>query len=382
MNFAYTHNDGPGMIMTAVRRMSSGDDNWRQRSSTNQRMISNDNGATWQPIGPEVHGGAYEKKNTTYAWMHLRDSSNDKLIAVHQTSRPHPGDGKWASALHCEISDDGGHTWGPLRQIIHPDPTCDELHWMPGVTDNLQYVGVDQAPFARLDDGTIVMGFTVHPADPDYPREQFYCGCVFLRGTWNDDQTELSWEAGDIVQVPLSVSAYGACEPDVLHLGGQRLLTTLRVQGDEEMSDTLSSRHFSVSEDGGRTWSDPQLLRYDDGSMVCVPASIATFETHPKTGKAYWFANILDHPVAGQLPRHPLAMAEMDTERFCLIKDTVTIIQDFPEGAPANRSYTNFGHYVDRITDEFVLTPAETPKYNTRDFRADTVRYRINVEAE
>ena len=85
---------------------------------------------------------------------------------------------------------------------------------------------------------------------------------------------------------------------------------------------------------------------------------------------------------AGQLPRHPLAMAEMDTERFCLIKDTVTIIQDFPEGAPANRSYTNFGHYVDRITDEFVLTPAETPKYNTRDFRADTVRYRINVEAE
>ena len=93
----------------------------------------------------------------------------------------------------------------------------------------------------------------------------------------------------------------------------------------------------------------------------------------------YWFANILDHPVTDQSPRYPLAMAEMDTDRFCLIRDSVTVIQDFPEGAPANLSYTNFGHYVDRVTGEFVLTPAEMPKFSTRDFRADTVRYRIKV---
>ena len=72
-------------------------------------------------------------------------------------------------------------------------------------------------------------------------------------------------------------------------------------------------------------------------------------------------------------------MAEMDTDRFCLIKDTVTVIQGFPSGAPANRSYTNFGHYVDRVTREFVLTPAEMPKFSVKDFRADTVRYRIKV---
>ncbi len=127
------------------------------------------------------------------------------------------------------------------------------------------------------------------------------------------------------------------------------------------------------------TWSKPEMLCYEDGSMVCVPASLAAFERDPHTGKAYWFANILDHPVTKQTPRYPLAMAEMDTDRFCLIKDSVTPIQDFPKGAPANRSYTNFGHYVDRVTGEFVLTPAEAPKFNTRDFRADTVRYRIKV---
>ncbi|MDP7397373.1 MAG: sialidase family protein [Lentisphaeria bacterium] len=379
VNVAYTSNDGPGMVMTAVRRMSSGDDNWRQRQSTNQRWISGDNGATWSPHGPEISGGSYDSKNTTLAWMHFLDPSNERLLSLHQTSRPHPGDGAWATALHYEISSDAGRAWGPAKQVIHPDSAGDELHWMPGITDNYQYIGVDQAPLVRLDDGTIVLGFTVHPAQPDYPREQFYCGCVFLRGRWTDGQDELTWEAGDIVQVRPEVSPYGACEPDLLHLGGQRLLTTMRCQGEYEPAGVFSTRHWSISEDGGKTWSDPRLLCYENGSMVCVPASLAAFERDPQTGRVFWFANILDSPVTDQLPRWPLAMAELDTERICLVKDSVTTIQDFPDGAPANRSYTNFGHYVDRATGEFVLTPAEMPKFSVKDFRADTVRYRIKV---
>lgn len=377
VNASYTHSTGPDMVMTTVRRMSNGNDNWRQRSSANQRMRSEDNGATWFKIGPEIPGGSHERKNTTLAWMHFLDPVAERLLSLHQTSRPHPGGGEWATALHYEISSDGGRTWGPLRQIVHPRSDCNEIHWMPGVTENHQYIGVDQAPFVRLDDGTIVMGFTVHPAKPDYPREQYYVGAVFLRGTWNEDHSALHWEAGDIVQVASSVSPMGACEPDLLHLGGQRLLTTLRVQGEEEPAGVFSSRHWAISEDGGRTWSDPQLLCYEDGSMVCVPASLSAFERHPKTGKVYWFANILDKPVTAQSPRYPLAMAELDTGQCCLLKDTVTVIQDFPRGAPANRSYTNFGHYVDRVTGEFVLLVAESPKINLRDFRADTLRYRI-----
>ena len=106
------------------------------------------------------------------------------------------------------------------------------------------------------------------------------------------------------------------------------------------------------------TWSAPKPLCYDDGSVVCVPASLAAFERNPKTGRAYWFANILSHPVTGQIPRYPLTIAEMDTKRLCIIRDSVTVIQDLPEGAiKANedigelgRRYSNFGHYVDRVT--------------------------------
>lgn len=381
VNYSYTSNDGMGLIMSTVRRMSTGHDSWRQRKSTIQRWMSQDNAATWTRLDAEIPSGSYDSKDLRLPWMHFLDPSNDRLLSVYQTSRPRPGGEGGATALFYEISNDQGRTWGPARQIIHPGRAADEVHWMPGVTDNRQYIGVDQAPFARLDDGTIVFGFTVHPHEPDYPAEQFYVGVIFLRGRWNDDHSGMTWDAGDVVQVPPEVSPYGACEPDLVHLGGQRLLITMRCQGEYEPAGVFSTKQWAISEDGGRTWSDPRLLCYEDGSMVCAPASLSAFEKDPDTGRIYWFANILDKPVTDQLPRYPLAMAELDPQRMCLIKDSVTVIQDFPDGAPANRSYTNFGHYVDRVTGAFVLTPAEMPKYSVRDFRADTVRYRITVSS-
>lgn len=380
VNASYTSNEGPDMVMTTVRRISTGGDNWRQRSSTIQRMRSGDNGATWRQDGPEIPSGSYESRNLVLPWMHFLDHSNNRLLSIHQTSRPHPRDHSvTATALHCAVSADGGRSWGPTRQIIHPDRGFDEFHWMPRVTDRQQYIGVDQAPFARLDDGTIVFGFTVHPAARDRANGQFYVGVIFLRGRWNVDATQLTWESGEVIQVPPSVSPYGVCEPDLLHLGGQRLLTTMRCEGEYEPAGVFSTRQWSISEDGGKTWSEPRTLCYEDGSMVCVPASLAAFERDPRTGRVYWFANILDRPVTDQLPRYPLAMAELDPQRMCLLRNSVTVIQDLPQGAPANRSYSNFGHYVDRITGEFVLTPAEFPKVSTKDFRADTLRYRIAV---
>lgn len=381
INYAYTGNDGTELIMSTIRRMSSGDDNWRQRKSTVQRWLSADNGATWAPHGPELPSGSYESKELRMPWMHFLDTSNDRLLSLYQTSHPRPGGEGGVTPLLYEVSTDRGQSWSPPRQIIHEDPAFDEVHWMPGVTDNQQYIGVDQAPFARLDDGTIVVGFTVHPFDPDFPNEQFYVGVIFLRGRWNDDLTAMTWESGDVCQVPKAVSPYGACEPDLVHLGGQRLLISMRCQGEYEPAGVFSTRQWALSEDGGRTWSDPKLLCYEDGAMVCAPASLSAFETDPRTGRIYWFANILDKPVTDQLPRYPLVMAELDPKRLCLIKDSVTVIQDLPDDAPANRSYTNFGHYVDRVTGEFVLTMAEMPKYSVKDFRADTVRYRIKVNS-
>jgi hypothetical protein len=176
------------------------------------------------------------------------------------------------------------------------------------------------------------------------------------------------------------------CEPDLLHLGGGRLLTTMRCQGAKGQG-IPSTRQCALSEDGSRTWGAPWALKYDDGSTVCVPASLAAFEKDPKSGRAFWFANILSKPVFGQIPRYPLTIAELDTKRLCIIKDSVTVIQDLPKGAIAaneaagelGRRYSNFGHYVDRATGEFVLMMAEEPKVDWDDHTSDCIRFRIRL---
>jgi hypothetical protein len=131
-------------------------------------------------------------------------------------------------------------------------------------------------------------------------------------------------------------------------------------------------------------------LKYDDGTPVWVPAAISAFERDPASGRVFWFANIQPGPVYGQIPRYPLTIAELDTKRLCILKDTVTVIQDLPPGAPKagdprkgelGRRYSNFGHYADRKTGEFVLLVAEEPRVTWDDYWSDTIRFRIKVRS-
>ena len=100
-------------------------------------------------------------------------------------------------------------------------------------------------------------------------------------------------------------------------------------------------------------------------------------------------AALLDHPVTGQLPRYPLTIAQLDAERLYIVKDSVTVIQDPPEDAvPADedkgelgRRYSNFGIYVDRVTNEFVLMMAEEPKIDWDDYTSDCIRFRVRVHS-
>lgn len=382
LNPSYTSPNGLSMVMTVVYNNShgTGSANWKQWTNAIQRAVSDDNGATWHAHGPCIENGSYVSGKYTRTWHHLLDPDNGLLLSVFQQSRRDSEADPKITSLHYQISSDAGRTWAEPEQIIHPSAECDAIHWMPGVTSGELNVSVDQGPLVKLDDGTVVFGFTVQ-------SDELPMGVAFLRGRWTDDLRGIVWEMGDVIRVPVDVSGSGVCEPDLLRLGGQRLLTTMRCQGIKNRG-VPSTRQAAVSEDGGRTWSDPQALQYDDGSTVCVPASLAAFERHPRTGKAYWFANILDRPVTAQIPRYPLTIAELDTDRLCLLKDSVTVIQDLPKGAvEANedtgelgRRYSNFGHYVDRVTGEFVLMMAEEPKISWDDHTSDCIRFRVRVD--
>jgi hypothetical protein len=142
-----------------------------------------------------------------------------------------------------------------------------------------------------------------------------------------------------------------------------------------------------VSEDGGITWSSPEPLRYDDGGIVWTPAAVHRFVRSGATGKTFCLANIRPGPVHDQTPRYPLHIAQFDTDRLCLLRDTVRVIQDLPPGAPVERRYTNWGGYEDRQSGEIVLTMPEQPKAinfsdmrDPVDFTADCVEFRIRLD--
>lgn len=385
LNPTHTSADGGGMIMTVTETdgLGLGANRYMEWEQTSRRFYSSDGGGTWRAGGgPLLHWITAQRKKVHVGyggmWAYWREPATGRIVAFRSTPKfSHDFEKSW-SRFFYEVSGSDGIGWEAPRQIIHEGHGCDALQWMPGFDIEREAAGFDQPHAITLDDGALLFGFTVK--SPRYTTR-------FLRGCWSARDERMIWEAGAGITVPGGVSSNGPCEPDLLSLGGGRVFTTMRTQGIPSKR-VPTTRQCSVSGDGGRTWSKPEPLKYDDGTPVWVPAAIAAFVRHPETGRVFWFANIQPGPVYGQIPRYPLTMAELDVNRLCILRDSVTIIQDLPADAPRagdpkkgelGRRYSNFGHYVDRDTGEIVLLVAEEPRKTWDDYWSDCIRFRIRL---
>ena len=389
-NPSYTSVEGR-MLLEAVKHEGLHIDDQNRKWYYHERIYrrrSDDNGETWtaEPDLTRESPSALDGEHRTVP-MHVLDPNEDLLVSFHCTYEIDTREAMFQGGsrrqktyrIRYEISRDGGRTWSPSHQVIDHRDAYGEIAWGPGLRYGGTGAMADLFAWTFLDDGALVFGLTV--ANAEGGRE----GVVYVQARWNADRSDLVFTVGDLILMPSGKFPGSCCEPAVAHLGGTRLFNTMRCQGDPS-TGIYSTRYSTVSEDGGLTWSEPEPLRYDDGATVWTPASYSQFVRSSKTGKTYWFANILPDPVHGQTPRYPLTSAEFDTDSCRIIRASVRSAQELPHGAPAERRYTNWGSYEERGTLDLILTLPEQPKHTdfsamTRPeaFTADCIRYRIQV---
>lgn len=400
-NPTYIHAEGCDLIAT-VRHESMYFNARGDRHCYSRRLYkhsSDDNGTTWTSSDDEHNETPETIEGVQWGpARYILDKRNDVLISLScsyevDPKEPFMGIGSRAQRtrkMFYQISDDAGNSWTDKRQIVDCRPQYDETNWAPGVRHG-HTSGIASGQHTFLEDGTLVMGFVAsHPDIPEgnpTPRvREHYATTLYAQARLTDDRQSLDWRFGDMIEVPFPKSSDGCCEPAATLLTKGRLFNTMRCQGDEE-TGIFSVRYTTISDDDGMTWSNPTPLVYDNGETVWTPASVHQFFVSSKTGKTYLLANILPNPVHSQMPRYPLTIAEFDTERCCVIKSTVSVIQDLPEGAPRERRYTNWGRYEERGTGDLIMIMPEQPMSvnftdmtKPEDFTSDCIKFRITLE--
>lgn len=385
-NQAYVHAHRP-LLVEAVRwegRARSERLGTRYYSARIFWRLSEDNGATWE----EVPGGLSEDPASLEGFhrfvpSHCFEPARGLAVSLVPEYEVRPGQrrrerfsdegvGNPTRRVFCEVSRDNGRSWHFAGQVICAGGRYDSVHWGPGLHYGRNGGGGDGSCILRRD-GVVLHGLTVNLEDGN--RYQV----AVLIGRWKDDLSGLDWEFSDYIRVGPDRSSQGCCEPALLELPDRRIFIGLRCCGDPEQRRFPSRKFWSVSSDGGRTWSEPCPLAYEDGAPVWSPSSFHAYLRSSKTGRVYLVANILPEPTYSAYPRVPLAIAELDPERLCILRDTVTIVQDLPPGAPEKRRYTNFGIYQERGSGDIILTLPEQPKTSWENFTADCIRYRVRL---
>ena len=256
---------------------------WTQgsyESSPDIRIVtarSGDGGRTWTPCAPMVEA---EGPNLTPGLAFPLVSRSGRLYCLYNKHRGVGDMGIWAGPMRVLISDDDGRSWEdsgvehPYRRTAydHPDPAVHPecIVWQQPIRDAGDRL---VAGFSRW---SSVM---VYPKPMGGNRFHFDTQCELMRFDNIDEgpdaaDMEITWlpdEEGTLrvscgIEPDASRGYSLAEEPAVALLPDGRLWMNMR---------TVTGRiWYSVSEDDGHSWREPEVLRYRDGGAEVL---------HPKS---------------------------------------------------------------------------------------------------
>ena len=366
---------GRGLNREEIRSYMQSSD-W---SETIQRRVSENNGQTWSgwnPIPKETQssgqftqsGGATQSGSGPY------DRVSGRLIkpvfqrifeGVPQVALKEIWKGIrlfWDHGYY-QLSADNGKTWGEAFQLKYEDgDDFNPADW--GNKDflwrNEMYIG----NAVCLNNGSVIICATVpvpylDSEDEKYPsifpnnyRKGCVAGAMCFIGRWNAAKMNYDWKKSNQVFLPRQISSRGLVELDLCELKNGNLLMIMRgSNAGLDITKSPGRKWFSVSSDGGLTWSEVKDMRYDSGEQFYSPATIHKTIRSSKTGKLYWIGNINHIPPDGNSPRYPLQIVEVNENNPSFKKNTVTVIDDRdPERDSEFLQLSNFSLLEDRET--------------------------------
>ncbi len=291
-------------------------------------MVSSDLGLTWSE-----HPGFSKVSGATHM-SYYNDVQSGMLVRI----------------FLVENSEPTADFWDPKHHRIMQQVSFDEgINWSePEVVPTYGY----PLQTVKLHDGSYLWLFQ-QSYRPDIPHLHLRMKC--LRGTLENNK--LVWRDSGKCEVGPEKSSGGLSEPHCIQMADGRLLVLFRAGGtlpDQEHPGIPSVKLVSTSADGGMSWTEPRPLTYEDSKYVYSSRSFSDIITMPN-GKSYAVMNISDEPCYNCDPRTELYIAEIDPERLCLKRSSVTVIeQKHPEHHRLVR-FSNFQMLPDERSNRILL---------------------------
>jgi hypothetical protein len=324
------------------------------------RFFSPDNGRTW----PESRPCVMSEKRPDGMLRRMEDAGfidpvNGRLLnIILEGVLPNdtPLDGMRSWYLKYRVSEDGGRTALVEDLVMQDGGTPEHPLDCVWVGRNAVMKGVESS-IVRALQGHLVLAAMLTPLGPD---GQYYnpgggytwTEVLIIIGEWQRDG-RIAWRPGPRVAIAPSRSTRGVVEPTLALMPNGRILMVMR--GSNDVKPELPAyKWFSVSCDGGLTWTEPAPWRYSDGSPFFSPSSMSQLMWH-SNGRCYWVGNISKSNPCGNSPRYPLVIGAVDLESLMLVKESVAVIDDRGPGDPPSLSLSNFVVHEDRETGEIVI---------------------------
>lgn len=322
---------------------------------------SADNGRTWgewQEISfiEETDAGV-KRSYPLPGWVDPENGALLRMVLQGTLPTDNPMEGMKNWLLRYQVYTDGGREPSVDKQVIQAGDYTPE-HPLEGtwLGKNCFMIGDQTCRPLRTRADEILVPVQVTPVGPDgeyyNPGGGYtYHEAAVLIGRWQDDMT-IAWNVSQRVANDPAKSTRGCIEPTLAEMPDGRILMVIRGSNDAK-PELPGYKWYSVSDDGGYTWSAPEPWTYTDGEPFYAPSSCTQLIQH-SSGRYFWIGNLTPENPQGNLPRDPMVIGEVDPESMMLIRENVVEL-DSRQPGEGTVYLSNFMVHEDRETQELIL---------------------------